>query len=54
MYPRLEFTMLSYFDLSMLIAAFFSDEPKRAGGILTTSPRVEIENTSKSLTIFNL
>jgi hypothetical protein len=28
----------------MLIAAFFSDVPKRLGGILTTSSSVEIEN----------
>ena len=37
--------MLSYFDLSMFIAAFFEDVPNKLGGILTTSLSVETENT---------
>ena len=36
--------MLSYFSLSMVVAAFLRDSPNSLGGILTTSVSVDIEN----------
>jgi len=43
MYPKAGLTMLSYFDLRMLMAAFLIDVPNRVGGILTISSCVETE-----------
>jgi hypothetical protein len=43
-YPKVGLTMLSYFDLRMLMAAFLIDVPNRVGGILTISSCVETEN----------
>ncbi len=44
--------MLSYFDFSILTAAFFRAVPNKLGGILTTSCKVDIENNCADLDEF--
>jgi len=44
MYPNSALIMLSYFDFKIFTTAFLRGDPKKLGGILTTSCRVDIEN----------